>query len=291
MKNNRTFLFEKIILSPRIKKFKIVYNCSKINHQEFKMKYDLEKILSCVKNDEQWIKKLIIGGLFIVSIILLIIIPLLAIPLFPKAFMPLLIVCATVAVLIGISIYGYGLQTGHDYINNSETKLPEWRNLGSHLLVGFKATLGSILFYLPLLFFGAIAIVLKLYLKYKAEISVTFKFLDLCFDILLQIIYLIYTLIYPLFSANFIKNFNPFEFLNVSAAYKLFKNNKMSYLLLVLLIIAMGTLLYISSLLLILTIIGVLLIPFVAMYINIICGILIARFIQIDNETKNLEQN
>lgn len=254
------------------------------------MKYDLEKILSFVKNDDRWIEKIVIGSLFTIAIVALIFILICTIWLAPKAFLPLLILCTLLSVIIGLAVYGYILQMAHDYITDSETKLPEWSNFGSHLFVGFKAALGSVLFHLPLLFLGAIGLSLIHYLDIQSETSESYKLVSAGVNIIAEIFYLIYMLLYPLFNANFIKDFNPFEFLNFSAAYKLLKNNAMDYLVLVLLILAMGVICNTSVLLLALTIIGILLIPFVSIYINIVCGILTARFVQIDNESKNLEE-
>ena len=123
------------------------------------MKYDLEQILSCVKNDDDWVRKFVIGSLFIIAQIILLIIPLLAIPLFPKAVLPLFIISSLLVVIIGCAVYGYGLQTAHDYINNPRTKLPQWSEFFSHAGVGFKALLGSILVYLPFFILGALAFI------------------------------------------------------------------------------------------------------------------------------------
>lgn len=253
------------------------------------MKYDLEQILSCVKNDDDWVRKFVIGSLFIIAQIILLIIPLLAIPLFPKAVLPLFIISSLLVVIIGCAVYGYGLQTAHDYINNPRTKLPQWSEFFSHAFVGFKALLGSILFYLPLLFLTACAFVFAHYLEGHSQISETYKVLTFCFNVLCEIVYLLYLLFYPLFNANFIKEFNLFEFLNVSKAYNLFKSSPMNYFILILLILAFGLLFNTAVILLAITVIGSILIPFVIMYINIICSVLTARFVQITGE-QNYQQ-
>ena len=91
--------------------------------------------------------------------------------------------------------------------------------------------------------------------------------------------------------ANFMKDFNPFAFLNVSEAYKLLKGNGLNYFILVLIVLALSSLLGFSWIILALTIIGLLAIPFISLYISIMSCILTARFMQIANEPKNVEQN
>ncbi len=255
------------------------------------MKYDLENILTFVKNDENWIRKLIIGSLFIIASIVVWVIPFTALFFIPKISILLFIIAAFVCVIIGLAVYGYSLQAAHDYIKNPETKLPEWADFWSHVFVGLKAAVGSLLFYLPVLFLGAASLGLSIYLEKQSETQEMYKILLQYFNIIADTVYVVYMLFYSLFNANFIKDFNPFEFLNVSAAYKLLKNNVLNYLILALLILAVGVIGNIASVFLVLTIIGILLIPFVSMYIMIVCGVLTARFVQIAEESKISDTN
>lgn len=254
------------------------------------MKYDLEKILLVVKNDEEWIKKLLIGSLFLIALIILIFIPIISVFLFKKLSISLMLflVCYIGAVVIGLALNGYGLQTAHDYINNPQTKLPDWRNFWSLTFVGFKSVLGSILFFLPVILLGAVAAVFEAYLKSHTAVSEGFKTTYFIYNIFAQFIYFAYTALYYLFNANFIKEFNLFEFLNVAEAYKSIKGNVLSYCILVLLVIAMGILLNIIGFVLVLTIIGIILVPFISIYVQIVCCVLTARFVQITQESQKL---
>lgn len=261
------------------------------------MKYDLESVLACVKNDEHWIKKLVIGSVLSISTILLLLIPLLLfLALFhsPDAVPAVLLLfafCFVVCTIIGLSLLGYCFKAGHDYLNDPMTKLPEWSDFWQLVLIGFKGTLGSILFYLPVMFLTAAYFFTAMHFEPLDDKSESVKTLLFCFDIFTELLFWVYTLFYSLFMANFMKDFNPFAFLNVSEAYKLLKGNGLNYFILVLIVLALSSLLGFSWIILALTIIGLLAIPFVSLYVSIMSCILTARFMQIANEPKNVEQN
>ena len=257
------------------------------------MKYDLESILTCVKNDENWIKKLVIGSLYIVAIVMLIIIPILSIPLglSGKNVLALFILCFAGALVIGLATYGFCLQAAQDYLYDPKTKLPEWNNFLSLTFTGFKAAIGSILFYLPLIILDLIILVIVVFLVPDTKASKDIGTTTLVINVVMELLYWGYSFFYCLFEGNFLKKFNLFEFLNFAQAYKLLKGNFLNYFILILLVCALSIILGTVSLILLLTIIGILLIPFIIMYTSIIGCILTARFMQIANEPKNVEEN
>ena len=254
------------------------------------MKYDFEKILLCVKNDEQWIRKITIGSLFIIIIAFLLTLPVFAIFLF-KSFVINFLLFAffyIAAGVIALAVVGFGLQFAHDYRLDSNSNLPDWHNFGSLTFVGFKSVLGSILFLLPVILLGIISLVFEIYYKGNTSHSEIFKTVYFVFNAVANIIYVLYFVFYFLFCANFIKEFNLFEFLNFSSAYHLIRGNTLNYLILVVIILALNTLFNTVALLVALTIVGLLLIPFFSVYIQIVSSCLIARFVQITDESKNV---
>lgn len=254
------------------------------------MKYDFEKILLCVKNDEQWIRKITIGSLFIIIIAFLLTLPVLAIFLF-KSFVINFLLFAffyIAAGVIALAVVGFGLQFAHDYRLDSSSNLPDWHNFWSLTFVGFKAALGSILFLLPVILLGIVSFVFEIHFKGSDSHSELFKTMYFIFNAIANIIYILYFVFYFLFCANFIKEFNLFEFLNFSSAYQLIRGNVLNYLILVVIILSLNTLFNTVALLVALTIVGLILIPFVAVYIQMVSCCLIARFIQITDESKNV---
>lgn len=251
------------------------------------MKYDLEKTFCFVKNDDEWVKKLLIGAGLIVLTIALFITPLI----FIIALKPLresfaiFLFCWLVGSIVGLGITGFGYQAAHDYLKNPETKMPEWGNFKSLVFVGFKAFLGSILFYLPVIFVAIIAGSLEIASKGKTASS-SIVLASIIVNIFYQVLNMFYMLIFLVFNANFIKEFNMFDFVNYVKAYKLLKGNVMNYVVLVLIVFALAMLFNIGAILLCLTIIGIILIPVGAIYIQIISSVLIARFVQITQEPK-----
>lgn len=254
------------------------------------MKYDFEKILLCVKNDEQWIRKITIGSLFIIIIAFLLTLPVLAIFLFKSLVIKFLLFTLfyIAAGVIALAVVGFGLQFAHDYRLDSSSNLPDWHNFWSLTFVGFKAFLGSVLFILPVILFFIISLVLEVQYKDAAVHSELFKATYFIFNAITELVYIIYFIFYFLFCANFIKEFNLFEFLNFASAYKLFKGNALNYFILIVIVLALNVLLNSVALIVALTIIGLLLVPFISFYIQMVSCCLIARFIQITDESKNV---
>ena len=254
------------------------------------MKYDLENIFTLVKHDEQWIQKLIIGSLFIVAMIVLFVIPFISLAVVPIASLPLFIICLFAAAIIGLGLYGYFFKTAQDYMNNPQTKLPQWSDFFSFVLIGLKGALGSIMYNLPFIIFNLV--IVGFLLIFKADNSKIFEVATHMVDVVMQLFYIAYSLIYLVLEAVFIKKgFNPFQFLNFSEGYKMIKNNFIEYLILVVLYIAISTVLVACSFILFITIVGIVLIPFVIMYACIISFVITARFIQITDEQKSLQKN
>lgn len=248
------------------------------------MKYDLEKTFKFVTNDKEWVKKLLIGGGLTILSVFLFLAPVITMfgalksPANTLQGIPLLVVCWIIAGVIMLGVNGFSLQAAHDYIDNPETPLPQWGNFKSLLFTGFKAALGTVLLYLPVIFLGlAIALVIH---PVKGTAS------DTMFSVISNLVSLFYALIVYAFSANFIQEFNVFDYANYAKAYRVIKGNLLDYGILVLVALAMGIVFNVGAVLVSLTIVGVLAVPFGAFYIQIVTAVLTARFVQITREDK-----
>ena len=91
---------------------------------------------------------------------------------------------------------------------------------------------------------------------------------------------------YFVFNASFLKDFNVFAFINIAKAYRMLKGCWKQYFTALLLILAVGVVLNIASIILVLTIIGVILIPFVFLYFQIVMMDITAQFVRIEEESK-----
>lgn len=250
------------------------------------MKYDVEKAFCFIKNDKQWLKKLLIPSVIVITTILLMIISVIFM-LVTKDFKSIwsffFILSAFFYLFSSLGIYGFTLQYGHDRIYNENAPLPDWENLGSFLFIAIKASLGSLLYYLPLILFSIAATMLEIAAKSSPDsLSLTSSIVNIVYNL----VYILYFLMFFVFNASFLKDFNLFSFLNAAKAYRMLKTTWMQYFVVVLLLLAMGALLNLAGIFMILTIIGVLAIPFALIYIQIVTMDLIAQYVRIEEDSK-----
>ena len=194
------------------------------------------------------------------------------------------IFCGVLSSIIGLVIIGFIVETGHNYIKNPKAKLPNWSNFNSLLFTGFKSIFGSTLLFLPLVFVFIVFIIVSIKVEasgVKTPEQSEYYALYLFTEIAYQLLNLFLTIVFFSFNANFLKELNVFEFLNYPKAFKNIKNYFTEYIVLVLLLFAINMVYGLLMVLLIISVIGILVIPFVNIYINIVNTILTARFAQI----------
>jgi hypothetical protein len=81
---------------------------------------DIGRSLSFITEDEQWISKVLIGGLILL-----------------------------IPIVGQIAMLGYMIETGQNLTRGREKPLPEWGEFGSKMLMGFHAFLISLVYALP----------------------------------------------------------------------------------------------------------------------------------------------
>lgn len=251
------------------------------------MKYDVESSFAIVKNDTNWVKKLLIGsGLIIAAVVLFFFPTILAIvtKTFNAYIILAIIFCWISALLLGFSVSGYCLQAAQDRIHNRVASLPEWDDFWSYVFIGFKCALGSTLYYLPVIVLGIVAGIYEVIAKQQGTSSGSansYETLSFFFNLVHNLIYLVFLFFYFVFNANFIKDFNVFSFVNVREAYKLLKSGFVNYVILVALVLALGVLFNFAAIILCITIVGIILLPFLSVYIQLVTMDITAQYISI----------
>ncbi len=82
---------------------------------------DIGRSLSFITEDEQWISKVLIGGLILI-----------------------------IPIVGQLAMLGYMIETGQNLTRGREKPLPEWGEFGNKLLMGFHAFLISLVYALPI---------------------------------------------------------------------------------------------------------------------------------------------
>lgn len=254
-------------------------------------KFDLENSFSFFKTDSDWIKKLLIGsGISILAVILILapLIFLFALKISKLIAISIILMCWIISFILFCAVNGFCIEAAHERIYDRSAKLPEWNEFWTFVFLGFKSTLGSILFYCPLIAIASVVFVFEIVSKHNGSSSMDdmTTFVNCIYNIL----YFVFLFFYFVFSANFLKDYNVFSYINVVSAYKRLKGNWVNYFILVALILAFGFMFNLLSFVLFLTVIGILLIPFVFVFLNLLTLDLTAQFLSIteENNKENL---
>jgi membrane protein len=250
--------------------------------------FEIEKAFCFIKNDSDWLKKLLIGAGINLGAFLSMLICVFAV-LFTRAFnvggfLIAVLPCALFLVA-ALGVYGFTLQYGQDRIRNENAPLPEWKDFSSFLFTGFKACLGAWLYFIPVFALAGLSFIVQVSAKVHGGAD-SYTIASLVVNSLYNLFYLIFLVFYFVFNASFLKDFNVFSFINIAKAYRMLKGCWKQYFTALLLILAVGVVLNIASIILVLTIIGVILIPFVFLYFQIVMMDITAQFVRIEEESK-----
>ena len=248
------------------------------------MNYNLEKAFCFVKDDSGWIKKILTGGLLIiVSYITLLLV--LGITIATKKMCVWIFLLWLLGFFIfgilNLCVYGFSICYGRNLIGQEHTSLPEWKNFKTFILLGLKAVLGSFLYYVPMFILSALFIGADIFIRISGidTSGEVFRIYTFVSDCIYQLVSLLYIIFFFIFNAIFLKECRVLSFVNIPKAFNWLKDNKKNYCLLVLFILAIGVFLNILIFLLALTIIGIIFIPFVVIYIQIVITDLIAQYV------------
>ncbi len=252
--------------------------------------YILEETFSFCKNDNNWLKKLIIGtGISLLALIIMLtpIILAFASKTFNFSIVLQIILGIFLAFILACAVNGFCIKAAHERIHDRNAKLPEWNEFWTFVFIGFKCFVGSTLFYIPYLAIGFVIVIFDGILQSNG--SSTIKDNLIFINYLYQALYFLFLLFYFAFNANFIIDYKISSYINAVKAYKRIKDCVLSYVILVILIFAFGCILNIISLVLFLTIIGIFVLPFIWIFLNLITLDLTVQFLNI-TEKKQIEK-
>lgn len=252
------------------------------------MDINFEQAFSFVKDDPHWGRKIAIGGGLSAIAILVLCIPFMILPFTTSVpfYVAMLATCSVFAVAIMFALAGYPFMVIHNRINNQEEILPSWSEFFRIVFAGIKTSIGHFLFILPALFFSVIILLMFLgaFSLGTSILAMLITFLGFVMVFALTGIVTLYSLFYPLMSGVFSENMNVFSYVNFKRGWELLKGNWLNYLILMLLLIAVGVIFHFAAMLLVLTIAGVILIPWICFYASLVCADLVAQFVKTESK-------
>lgn len=260
------------------------------------MAMDLEKSFTFITEDSEWKKKLAIGGGLGLLSVLILLFPILLTTLFTPLvtikfwlLLSLTTICIVISAVINLAIFGYFSITAHNRIHNKEKFLPEWSDFGALIAAGVKTVVGHVLCFLPFILCGAIVFLLAVFpaLLFPALLfennllSGIFSIISLALSLVgFFVLYALIIIFYFLLFGVFLKDLNVLSFLNFKAAYGLVKNNILNYVIFWLFVIIISLIVELVSIILILTIVGILLLPLVFFYSYLVSAEIFAQFVR-----------
>lgn len=253
------------------------------------MNMNFENAFTFIKQDENWKKKLAIGGVLSLAAVVILFIPLLATLFGCKnlgLFLLLCLGCFVLDFLIYISIMGYTYIVVHNRINDKEEILPDWCNFGRNFFVGIKSLIGNGLFLLPIFIAGAMLLLSLMILSLLPPSG--WSLLMACIFVMtifiLSLLGSFYMLASYLMMTQFSTDLRIVSFIDFKNAYSLLKGNWVNYLILLLLLMTVSIIMQIAGMVLICTIVGILLIPALCFYLSIVCADLLAQFAKLSKK-------
>lgn len=255
------------------------------------MAMDLEKSFTFITEDSEWKKKLAIGGGLGLLSVLILLFPILLTTLFTPLvtikfwlLLSLTTICVVISAVINLAIFGYFSITAHNRIHNKEKFLPEWSDFGALTAAGVKTVVGHVLCFLPFILCGAIVFLLAVFPALLFEnnlLSGIFSIISLALSLVgFFVLYALIIIFYFLLFGVFLKDLKVLSFLNFKAAYGLVKNNILNYVIFWLFVIIISLLVELVSIILILTIVGILLLPLVFFYSYLVSAEILAQFVR-----------
>ena len=210
------------------------------------MNLDLEQAFTFLKNDEHWIKKLVIGAAIALFAIIILIAPCIFVCIaksFTLKTAAMIVICTIIAGFCGLIVSGF-----------AEIALEHAVKI--HIISNNAAS-----------------------------------FINFCTNSIYNLVYLLCILFFIAVHINFLRDLNPFSYLNFVKAVKMLKGNIFKYFIMVLVIFAVGLAFEIAGVICILTIIGIIIVPFIIIYIHMVSVNLMAQFANISDNNNSLECN
>ncbi len=246
------------------------------------MKIDIEKAFTYVKNDPHWVKKFVIGaclGIFPALFQLIRVF-------MPDTknlsaaqmqdvmiFIPFLLILAILGMLCSLFLSGYSVKNANIRIKNPESMLPEW-NFGEYFVLGFKNIAANMIYIIALLLivFG----IIMLFYSITHEKTIT-TILSILFCIPVFIIFLI---VLNLGFVSFTTDLKFTSYFKFNRMKKLVNKHILTFLLFIALTAGLSMLVSLANDILTLTVLGIVVIPFINFYQTTITSDLIAQFVR-----------
>ena len=138
---------------------------------------------------------------------------------------------------------------------------------------------------LPVLFFAVVILLIFLGALSlgTSVLSMLIMFIGFVLIFALTGLTTVYSLLYPLMCGAFSQDMNVFSFINFKKGWALLKENWLNYIILLLLLVAVGVIFHFAAMVLVLTIAGAVLIPWLCFYASLVCADLVAQFVKTKN--------
>jgi len=238
----------------------------------------VNKAFDSIFKQPHWAKKLILGGVFSLFATLLV-------NVYALLYLPKILENVAVAILlfalgiIGVIIHfgltcllmGYNIKFVNNALNNTEEILPCWVNFKSLFINGIKWLAISIIYYISVI---AISVVLTAICMIPYSSSHLWSFLLLIPTTFI----LIAGAVLPLIETMFAQNLDISDAFNLKRAYSVITKNFGQYMILLLITFGIYLLALIPYTLSTITIIGVILVPFLAFIVKLLVRNLFAQF-------------
>ncbi len=248
------------------------------------MEINFEKAFTFVKEDPKWGRKIAIGGLLSAVALLVLCVPFMVLPFTSSVplYVALLATCSVFAAAIMFALAGYPFIVINNRINNKEEILPCWKEFFRIVFGGIKTAVGHFLFILPIMFFSVVILLIFLgaFSLGSSILAMLITFIGFVLIFALIGLTTIYSLLYPLMSGAFAEDLNVFSYINFKRGWELLRENWLNYLILLLLLVAVGVIFHFAAMVLVLTIAGAILIPWLCFYASLVCADLVAQFVK-----------
>lgn len=175
-----------------------------------------------------------------------------------------------ISLILNIFTNGYPLVCANNYLHKRKPVMPRWSNISGIMLTGLKATIISILYYIPSLALIAISAMITLLLNQP----------NLIILLLPVNLVVIITSLFFMFMAMiiFLKRLSITDALDFSLISKILSQYLVDLFLLILVMLGISLLIGLLSFLLCITCVGIILIPFITFYSQLVFANIMAQF-------------
>ena len=239
------------------------------------MSIDLFKAFASVKEDKNWIKKILIGGLLMLAAALLDIGSSYLLEKSQYVWSLLLLVLVVVA---GMYPLAFIFSTLHKQINSDSNAMSEW-NEKNLLLSGFKAAVANLLMGIVYIVLFGVVFCLFLVSAMILQTNALLGIIMMLLSIILSFIWiLLMYLLLPLSYACYGKTLKITSIVNFKKIFAIFTQNQSKVWLLFAWFILYSIIVPVAYVILVVSVVGILLIPFFTFYLWIVVMNLIAQF-------------